>query len=422
MPILHCRPVRILGAAVIAFLACAAASAPPTAARRFAAPSPGPAPPVAAQPNAPQPGVAPPAAPPGFAALAARLLPAVVNITATTPPQLTPSDGTSGGAQFDKRFRDFMRGRPLQAAPAPHGTQSLGSGFIVDPSGLIVTNNHVIAGTGRVAVTLQDGTVLAARIVGRDPAGDLALLKVDAAQPLPALQWGNSDHARIGDWVMAIGNPFGLGGTVTAGIISGRGRDIHDGPYDDFIQTDAPINRGNSGGPLFDLAGRVIGVNTAIYSPSGGSVGIGFAIPSDIARIDIDQLRTFGHPRRGWLGLQAERVTAAIAGALGLPDAGGALVVAVAPGGPATTAGLRPGDVILRFDGVPLNAGTLPRRVAEAAPGTVISLLVWRDGRQLAVRAELDVRPAARPRPAAAARPGLRPAAPTFRPPHAARG
>ena len=347
--------------------------------------------------------------------MAARLLPAVVNIAATTTASAPQDRSAQADIPFQKRFYDFMRGLPPAEAPAPHGTQSLGSGFVIDPAGLIVTNHHVVAGATSIKVMLQDGTVLAARVVGRDRTGDLALLRVAAGHPLPAVRWGDSADTRVGDWVIAIGNPFGLGGTVTAGIVSARGRDIHDGPYDDFIQTDAPINRGNSGGPLFDLAGRVIGVNTAIYSPSGGSIGIGFAIPSDLARTDIAQLRRYGHPRRGWLGLQAERVTATMARSLGLPDPGGALVAWVAPGGPAATAGLRAGDVILRFAGVPLRARTLPRRMAEASPGTVITLLVWRDGQRLSLQAPLGVRPAAPRRPATPAHPAnpTRPAART---------
>ena len=375
--------------------------------------------PLGTPPDTPPAGVpalsVPPApAPPGFATLAARLLPAVVNIAATTAPALRDR-GAEADIPFHKRFYDFMRGLPPTEAPAPHGTQSLGSGFIIDPAGLIVTNHHVIAGATSIKVTLQDGTVLAARVVGRDRTGDLALLRIAAGHPLPTVHWGDSAATRVGDWVIAIGNPFGLGGTVTAGIVSARGRDIHDGPYDDFIQTDAPINRGNSGGPLFDLAGRVIGVNTAIYSPSGGSIGIGFAIPSDLARTDIAQLRRYGHPRRGWLGLQAEAVTTTMARSLGLPDPGGALVACVASGGPAAAAGLRAGDVILRFAGVPLRASTLPRRMVEAPPGAAIPLLVWRDGQRLSFEVRLGVRPAAPSRPAPPAHPAnpARPAART---------
>ncbi len=389
----------------------------------------------------PPPAAAGLAAPPGFANLAARLLPAVVNIAATTPPPATRDRGTRDGAPFRKRFSDFMRGSPRTEAPPPRGTQSLGSGFIIDPSGLIVTNHHVIAGATRISVTLQDGTELPAQVVGRDRTGDLALLRVAAGHPLPAVRWGASDAVRVGDWVIAIGNPFGLGGTVTAGIVSARGRDIHDGPYDDFIQTDAPINRGNSGGPLFDLAGRVIGVNTAIYAPSGGSIGIGFAIPSDLARPDVAQLRRYGHPRRGWLGLQAEGVTPALARGLGLPrelpgalppgdrppgdlaprdrppgdlpHQGGALVASVAPGGPAATAGLQPGDVILRFNGVPLRARTLPRRMAETPPGTIVALQVWRAGQRVSLDVRAGARRGAPPHPPASAHPAspMRPAA-----------
>ena len=199
--------------------------------------------------------------------------------------------------------------------------QSLGSGFIVDASGLVVTNNHVIEGADEITVTLQDNTSLKAKVVGRDETGDIALLQVNTDKPLPTVEFGDSDTERVGDWVLAIGNPFGLGGTVTAGIVSARGRDIRQGPYDDFIQTDAAINRGNSGGPLFNMDGQVIGINTAIYSPSGGSIGIGFSIPSNMAKTVVAQLKDFGHPRRGWLGVRIQQVTPEIAESLGLKDA-----------------------------------------------------------------------------------------------------
>ncbi|HEX5328011.1 MAG TPA: trypsin-like peptidase domain-containing protein, partial [Acetobacteraceae bacterium] len=247
-------------------------------------------------------------APDSFADLAAKLLPAVVNISSTTEVKMPGGPDMPlfpPGSPFEQFFKDFMnRHRPGGSqAPPPEERrmQSLGSGFIIDPSGLVVTNNHVIDGADQITVTLQDNTSLKATVIGRDTAGDIALLKVKSDKPLPALEFGDSSAMRIGDWVLAIGNPFGLGGSVTAGIVSARGRDIHEGPYDDFIQTDAPINRGNSGGPLFNMDGQVIGINTAIYSPSGGSIGIGFAIPANMAKVDVDQLRKYGHPRRGWL-------------------------------------------------------------------------------------------------------------------------
>ncbi len=316
-------------------------------------------------------------APDSFADLAAKLLPAVVNISSTT--EVKTASGPDmpmfpPGSPFEQFFKDFMnRHRPgggggsdQQPPPDERRMQSLGSGFIIDASGLVVTNNHVIEGADEITVTLQDNTSLKATVVGRDTAGDIALLKVHSDKPLPALQFGDSTAMRIGDWVLAIGNPFGLGGTVTAGIVSARGRDIHEGPYDDFIQTDAPINRGNSGGPLFNMDGQVIGINTAIYSPSGGSIGIGFAIPANMAKMDVDQLRQFGHPRRGWLGVRIQEVTPDIAESLGLHPSSGAMVAGVNPNGPADKAHLRNGDVILQFNNQDVkDMRALPRIVAD---------------------------------------------------------
>jgi serine protease Do len=279
-------------------------------------------------------------APDSFADLAAKLLPAVVNVSSTQT--ITAKSGGPGGpgagpevpmfppgSPFEQFFKDFLnRNRPGQGGPGGQGgdnsppaarrAQSLGSGFIVDASGYVVTNNHVIEGADEVSVTLQDNTTLKATIVGRDESGDIALLKVKSDKPLPTVDFGDSTQSRVGDWVLAIGNPFGLGGTVTAGIVSARGRDIHQGQYDDFIQTDAAINRGNSGGPLFNMDGQVIGINTAIFSPSGGSIGIGFSIPSNMAKNIVSQLKEFGHPRRGWLGVKIQQVTPEIADSLGL--------------------------------------------------------------------------------------------------------
>ena len=332
------------------------------------------------------------AGPPDFAALAARVLPAVVNIAATDAQPAAPARTAPGF------FRRFMAGR----APAPPGagaTQSLGSGFLVSASGLIVTNNHVIAGARQIAVILRNQQVLPARLVGRDRHDDLALLRVTAGHPLPFLHWAPGPPPPVGSWVLAIGNPFGLGGSVTAGIVSALGRGIADGAQgggrEDFIQTDAPINRGNSGGPLFDMAGRVIGVNTAIYSPSGGSIGIGFAIPAAIARADIAMLRRYGHPLRGWLGVSAEAVTAPIAASLGLAGPGGVLVGAVAPGGPAARAGLRPGDAIRRLDGTPVAARDLERAIMARPPGTGITLGIVRDGATQTIPVRLGTSPAA---------------------------
>ncbi len=344
------------------------------------------------------PGIVAPAvarpAPDSFADLAARLLPAVVNISSSQT--VTAQNGGPGmlpempqfppGSPFEQLFRDFLernhRNHDNPQAP-PRKMQSLGSGFIIDPKGIIVTNNHVIEGADEITVTLQDGTTLKATLVGRDTKTDLAVLKVAPDNPLPALQFGDSDHSRVGDWVLAIGNPFGLGGTVTAGIISARGRDIQQGPYDNFIQTDAPINRGNSGGPLFDMDGEVIGINTAIYSPSGGSIGIGFSIPSNLAKTVVEQLRDYGHPRRGWLGVKIQQVTPDIAESLGLKEPAGAMVAAVDDNGPAAKAKLRTGDIILKFNGQDVKEmRTLPRIVAETKINRQVPVTVWRDGKE----------------------------------------
>jgi serine protease Do len=278
-------------------------------------------------------------APDSFADLAQKLLPSVVNISTTQViegrpgmelPKLPP------GSPFEDFFKEFFdRNQPEQRS---RRATSLGSGFIVDAKGYIVTNNHVIQEADEITVILHDDTRLKAELVGRDTKTDLAVLKVKSTAKLSAIKFGDSDSARVGDWVMAIGNPFGLGGTVTAGIISARGRDINAGPYDDFIQTDASINRGNSGGPMFNLRGRLIGINTAIFSPSGGSVGIGFAIPSSTARPVIKQLIKHGQVLRGWLGVHIQAVTEEIAETLGLKDATGALVASIIPGGPAEKA------------------------------------------------------------------------------------
>ena len=259
----------------------------------------------------------------------------------------------------------------------------------------MVTNNHVIEGADTITVVLDDGTRLAADVRGRDPKTDLALLKVEAAEPLAHVSFGDSDAMRVGDWVVAVGNPFGLGGTVTAGIISARGRDLKSGPFDDFLQVDAPINRGNSGGPLFDGAGRVIGINTAIYSPSGGNVGIGFAIPSALAEPIIAELRADGRVERGWLGVRIQPVTEDIADGLGLAGKGGALVAGVEPDSPAAKAGLRPGDVIRGVDGHAVTRlGDLPRLVAGVRSGETARIEVWRHGSERTVEVTIGSVPA----------------------------
>jgi serine protease Do len=325
-----------------------------------------------------------------FAQLAAKLVGVVVNIS-TTQANASPSPKGSPeaqlpapGAPLDEFFRDFFGEKGAPGGPNPPASRvaSLGSGFIIDPSGLIVTNNHVIANAEQIAVTLSDDTTLQAEVVGRDAVSDLALLRIEPKAPLPAAAWGDSSKARVGDWVLAIGNPFGLGGTVTSGIISATARDIHAGPYDDFLQTDASINRGNSGGPMFNLAGEVIGINTAIFSPSGGSIGIGFAIPSASARALIEQLRTTGKVERGWIGARIQPVTEEIAEAIGLDRSRGAMVATVDPASPAAQAKLQPGDVILAYDGKPIDRSRqLPRLVADTAPDTLVKLSMWRDGK-----------------------------------------
>jgi serine protease Do len=379
-------------------------SAPPATPAVEPAPVPEPQAAPSAAPEAPPAAAAPPAATPAppaeksaasseapfaevFERLAGRLVGVVVNISTTqaTPPAKTAQEAgpSSPGASLDDLFRDFFgdKGAPGQAGPR---VASLGSGFIIDPSGLIVTNAHVIANADQITVTLSDDTVLQAQVIGRDAVTDLALLKVDAKTPLPAASWGDSSKAKVGDWVLAIGNPFGLGGTVTAGIISATARDIHSGPYDDYLQTDASINRGNSGGPMFNLQGEVIGINTAIYSPTGGSIGIGFAVPTALAQPIVDQLRSTGKVERGWIGARIQPVTDDIAESIGLDKARGALIASIDPASPATQAGLKPGDVILSYDGKPVDRSRqLPRMVADSAPNKPVKLAVWRDSKEI---------------------------------------
>jgi serine protease Do len=333
-----------------------------------------------------------------------RVMPAVVNISVTMkngagddqsaqddsdePNGAMPGFPPSPFDEFLKRFFD-QQGMGGPNGQAPHRQMgkrvALGSGFIIDPSGYVVTNNHVVGDAQDVTVVFQDNSKHPAKIIGRDEKTDLALLKIDAPKPLPYVGWGDSDNAKVGDWIMAVGNPFGLGGSVTAGIVSARGRDIHSGPFDDFLQLDAPINRGNSGGPTFNMGGQVIGINTAIYSPSGGSVGIGFAIPSNLAKQVVAQLREHGKVERGWLGVQVQEVTPEIAGSLGLPKdaAKGALVAVVQPNSPAAKAGVHQGDVIQGFNGKPVDKlRDLPRLVADTPAGKQVEMTVWRDRHQ----------------------------------------
>ena len=324
-------------------------------------------------------------APESFSGLAKRLLPTVVNISTSQtlkapPPSAIPK--LPPGSPLEDLFKNFMGPRAGQ----PRHVTSLGSGFIIDPSGYIVTNNHVIP-SDSITVTLNDGVTLPAKVVGRDPKTDLALLKVNPRKPLPTAKFGNSDTAEVGDWVMAIGDPFGIGSTVTAGIVSARNRNINSGDYDDFIQTDAPINRGNSGGPLFDMEGNVIGINSAIFSPSGGSVGIGFSIPSNLARQVVGQLRQFGGTRRGWIGVRIQQVTPEIAEGLGVNNVRGALVTNVTAGGPAARAGLRNGDLITGFDGKAVGDDrALPRIVADTPIGKTVSLDMLRRGQKQSLK------------------------------------
>ena len=302
---------------------------------------------------------------PSFAPIVKKVIPAVVNISVTEKlgapvdedEDGNPDQGPMQGlplSPFDELLRKFFEQQQNQGRmPEPPNTQRMimGSGFIIDPGGHVVTNNHLVANAAKLNVVFQDGSKHPAEVVGRDAETDLALLKITAKTPLPYLQWGDSNASQVGDWVMAVGNPFGLGGTVSTGIISARGRDIHSGPYDDFLQIDASINRGNSGGPTFNLNGQVVGINTAIYSPNGGSVGIGFAIPSSLAKPVIEQLREHGKVVRGWLGVSVQEVTPEIAKGLSLPNAEGAIVTDVTNDGPAAGAGLQQGDVILSFNG-----------------------------------------------------------------------
>ena len=342
-----------------------------------------------------------------FAPLVKKVSPAVVNISVSQKsdgdamveePELAPSPGFPN-SPFDEFLRRFFEqqnpGGQRHLFPQMPGGQAkriaLGSGFIVDPSGYVVTNSHVVGDADKVEVTLQDDSKYPAKIVGRDPKTDLAVLKIKADKPLPYVTFGDSGAAQVGDWVMAVGNPFGLGGTVTTGIISARGRDIHSGPFDDFLQIDAPINRGNSGGPTFNLEGQVIGINTAIYSPNGGSVGIGFAVPSNVAKTVVAQLEEHGKVSRGWLGVQVQEVTPAIAASLGLHGEQGALVALVTADSPAAKSGLKQGDVILSFNGNDVShLRDLPRLVAATEPGSHATIGVWRNGQTIQLQATVD--------------------------------
>jgi serine protease Do len=329
--------------------------------------------------------LAPPAyafAPPeSFADLAEQISPSVVNIT-TSAVVSTPTEGMPSvpeGSPFEDFFRDFMDPNNPGGPGGPRRSEALGSGFVISADGFIVTNNHVIEGADEIEVEFFSGQRLPAKLVGKDPKTDIALLKVESAAPLPFVSFGNSDAMRVGDWVVAMGNPLGQGFSVSAGIVSARGRELS-GTYDDFIQTDAAINRGNSGGPLFNMEGQVIGVNTAILSPNGGSIGIGFSMASNVVTKVVDQLKEFGETRRGWLGVRIQDVTPDVAEAMGLAVSAGALITDV-PDGPAKAAGAQAGDVIVKFDGNDISdAGDLTRTVADSPVGNAVPVIVLREG------------------------------------------
>jgi len=338
--------------------------------------------------------------PDGIADVAEKVIDAVVNISTSQTVEAKGGDGRGAipqlppGSPFEEFFDDFFKNRrggpggnskggDRNSDMQPRKTNSLGSGFIVDTSGIVVTNNHVIADADEINVIMNDGTKIKAELVGVDKKTDLAVLKFKPVKPLIAVKFGDSDKLRLGEWVIAIGNPFSLGGSVTAGIVSARNRDISQGPYDNYIQTDASINRGNSGGPLFNLEGEVVGVNTLIISPTGGSIGLGFAVPSKTVAGVVDQLRQFGELRRGWLGVRIQQVTDEIAESLNIKPARGALVAGVDDKGPAKPAGIEPGDVVVKFDGKDVkDPKDLSRVVADTAVGKEVDVVIIRKGKE----------------------------------------
>jgi serine protease Do len=330
--------------------------------------------------------------PESVADIAEPLFESVVNISTSqevTGRRSQPTPKIPEGSPFEEFFNEFFD-KQQEQDDRPRRVQSLGSGFVISSDGLVVTNNHVIEDADEILVNFSDDRSLKATVLGHDEKTDLALLKVEPETPLKALKFGSSDDLRIGDWVMAIGNPFGLGGTLTVGVVSARDRDINSGPYDDYLQTDAAINRGNSGGPLFNMKGEVVGVNTAIISPSGGSIGIGFSIPSEIAINVINQLKDYGETRRGWLGVRIQTVTPDIADSLGMDEAYGALIAGVTEDGPAEEAGIQAGDVVLTFNGerVP-SMRDLPRMVADTRIGTEVDVEVLRKGETVTIPVKL---------------------------------
>ncbi|SON53564.1 putative periplasmic serine endoprotease DegP-like precursor [Hartmannibacter diazotrophicus] len=332
-----------------------------------------------------------------FSALAQQVLPAVVNVSTTQKVAQAgfqmPNFPT--GTPFDDFFKQFGNGQFGHGGKDREVTETaLGSGFIIDPDGFIVTNNHVVGDATDIKVTLQDGTEMPAKLIGRDKKTDLALLKVEPKKPLPSVSFAAADEIKVGEAVMAVGNPFGLGGTVTAGIVSARGRDIHSGPFDDYIQTDAAINKGNSGGPLFDMNGHVIGINTAIFSPSGGSVGIGFAIPSTLAQPIVQEIRDKGSVSRGWLGVAIQPLTDDLAASMGLKNTDGALVANVTDDSPAKKAGIESGDVITGVSGQPVKEfRDVARLVAAVPPGTDTKIEVLRNGSPMTVSVDVGKMP-----------------------------
>ncbi len=339
--------------------------------------------------------------PDSLADLAEAVSDAVVNISASTSVEDRRGGGAApnipGDTPFNDLFEEFFRRRQGEGnnnTPPPPRQQrrsaSLGSGFVIDSAGIVITNNHVIADATEITVIFTDGTRLKAELVGKDAKVDIAVLKVKPEKPIKAVKFGESEKMRVGDWVMAVGNPFGLGGTVTAGIVSARNRNIQSGPYDNYIQTDASINKGNSGGPLFNMNGEVIGVNTAILSPTGGSVGIGFATPAATVMPVIDQLQKFGETRRGWLGVRIQSVDETIAESLGLGKPRGALVAGVDDKGPAKPAGIKSGDVIVKFDGKEVtDSNALPKLVAVAPVDKEVDVTVVRNGKDVDIKVKL---------------------------------
>ncbi|WHO80895.1 Do family serine endopeptidase [Rhizobium leguminosarum] len=373
--------------------AAPAPTPPAAAAPETAAPAPTPPVPAAPQQAAASQAVVPNNGPASVADLAEGLLDAVVNISTSQNVKddegAGPAPRAPDGSPFQEFFNDFFNKQQGNKG-GNHNVSSLGSGFVIDPAGYIVTNNHVIEGADDIEINFANGSKLKAKLIGTDTKTDLSVLKVEPKAPLKSVKFGDSSKMRIGDWVMAIGNPFGFGGSVTVGIISGRGRNINAGPYDNFIQTDAAINKGNSGGPLFNMKGEVIGINTAIISPSGGSIGIGFSVPSELASGVVDQLREYGETRRGWLGVRIQPVTDDIADSLGLDTAKGALVAGVIKGGPVDDGSIKAGDVILKFDGKTVSEmRDLPRVVAESTVGKEVDVVVLRDGKEQTVKVKL---------------------------------